>query len=150
MSQLTVAPEMLSVAASDLAGIGAKITAANTAAATLTTNLQAAAADEVSAALATFFGAHALQYQDLGTQLANFHDRFVRALSAAGGSYAATDTLNAVNAQTMALLGRPLIGNGADATTPGGNGRPAGLLYGNGGAGAAGRPGQAGGNGGAG
>jgi hypothetical protein len=30
--------------------------------------------------------------------------------------------LNAVNVPTQAMLGRPLIGNGANASTPGANG----------------------------
>ncbi len=84
-----------------------------------------------------------------------FHDQFVAALTAGGGLYssaeaaAATplqDLLNVVNAPTQALLGRPLIGDGADGTAPGQAGGAGGLLYGNGGNGAAGtNPGVAGG-----
>ncbi|GAB7146256.1 hypothetical protein LRC484719_48700 [Mycobacterium riyadhense] len=149
---VTVVPQLLAVAASDLAGIGSTISAANAVAAAQTTRMAAAAADEVSAALAALFETYAQHYQTIGAQVATFHDQFVNALTAASGSYAATEAVNvghslltAVNAQTMALLGRPLIGDGADATVPGGNGAPGGLLYGNGGAGAAGESGVAGG-----
>ena len=48
------------------------------------------------------------------------------------------------------LVGRPLFGNGANATTPGAAGAAGGLLYGNGGNGAAGVSGVNDGAGGAG
>ncbi|BBX96233.1 hypothetical protein MLAC_15270 [Mycobacterium lacus] len=82
-------------------------------------------------------------------------------MAAGAGWYASAEAANAsllqsvehqalalVNAPTETLLGRPLIGNGANATTPGGRGADGGLLYGSGGNGAAGGPGQAGGAGG--
>ncbi|WP_411550947.1 PGRS repeat-containing protein, partial [Mycobacterium shinjukuense] len=47
------------------------------------------------------------------------------------------------------FFGRPLIGNGADGTSPGQAGGPGGWLYGNGGNGAPGAGGQPGGAGGA-
>jgi hypothetical protein len=60
------------------------------------------------------------------------------------------DVLGVVNAPTEALLGRPLIGNGANgAPGTGQAGGPGGILFGNGGAGGSGAPGQAGGAGGA-
>jgi len=55
----------------------------------------------------------------------------VQALSSGAGSYAATEAANAaagqglldlLNAPTQLLFNRPLIGNGAEATTPGGPG----------------------------
>ena len=63
MSFVSVAPEMVAAAAADLAGIGSAISAANAAAAVPTTEVVAAAADEVSAAIAALFGAHAQEYQ---------------------------------------------------------------------------------------
>ncbi len=112
-----------------------------TAAAALpTTGILAAGADEVSAAIAALFGAHGQAYQALSAQAAALHAQFVQSLNSASGAYAAAETanveqqlLNAINALTQALLGRPLIGNGADGTTPGQAGAPGGLLYGNGG-----------------
>ncbi|WP_338157580.1 PGRS repeat-containing protein, partial [Mycobacterium marinum] len=69
----------------------------------------------------------------------------VQTLSASSASYAGAEASNAaqalldlINAPTQALLGRPLIGNGADGATVGGLGTPGGaggLLYGNGGRG---------------
>ncbi len=76
-------------------------------------------------------------------------------LNAGAGSYLAAEAANAesnllgaINAPAVALFGRPIIGDGANATTPGGAGGDGGLLIGNGGNGAAGAAGQAGGAGG--
>ncbi|WP_415823522.1 PE family protein, partial [Mycobacterium basiliense] len=160
MSFVNVAPELVAAAATQLGSIGSAVNTANAAAAASTTTVLPAAADEVSAAIAAVFGIHAQQYQKLSTQATAFHDQFVRALSGAAGSYASAeavnsslqswgqDILNAINAPTQALLGRPLIGNGADATVAGQNGGDGGILIGSGGAGAAGGDGQAGGSGG--
>ncbi|WP_373234357.1 PE family protein, partial [Mycobacterium marinum] len=157
MSFVVVVPEMLSMAATDLASVGSALSAANTAAAAPTTSILAAAGDEVSAAVAALFSVHAHNYQALGRQAAAFHAQFVAALSAGGGGYGAAEAanvqqslLNLINGPTQALLGRPLIGNGADGAAPGQTGGAGGLLYGNGGNGAPGaNPGVAGGAGGA-
>ncbi|KZS64282.1 hypothetical protein A4G28_07720 [Mycobacterium ostraviense] len=78
----------------------------------------------------------------------------MRALTASAGAYVSTEAanveqnlLNAINAPTQTLLGRPLIGNGADGgpEQPGG---PGGLLLGGGGHGGNGGPDQPGGAGG--
>ncbi len=131
MSLVIVAPETVAAAALDVARIGSSIGAANAAAAGSTTSVLAAGADEVSAAIATLFGSHAREYQAISTQVAAFHDRFAQTLSAAVGSYVSAEAtnaaplatlehnvLNALNAPTQALLGRPLIGDGA-AGAPG-------------------------------
>ncbi len=49
-----------------------------------------------------------------------------------------------INAPTEFLFDRPLIGNGANATMPGGAGQDGGILFGNGGNGAVGLPGNPG------
>lgn len=156
MSFVIAVPEFLSAAATDLANLGSTISAANAAASIPTTGVLAAGADDVSAAIAALFGAHAQAYQTISAQAATFHAQFVQTLSAGAGAYANAEAanvqqslLNAINAPTQALLGRPLIGDGADGTAPGQNGGAGGLLYGNGGNGAAGLIGN-GGSGGAG
>ncbi|EFP19910.1 hypothetical protein TMCG_01078, partial [Mycobacterium tuberculosis SUMu003] len=141
---------MLSAAAADVASIGAALSAANGAAAPTTAGVLAAGADEVSAAIASLFSGYARDYQALSAQMARFHQQFVQALTASVGSYAAAEAANAsplqaleqqvlaaINAPTQTLLGRPLIGNGADGL-PGQNGGAGGLLWGNGGNGGAG------------
>ncbi|OQZ87774.1 PE family protein, partial [Mycobacterium alsense] len=156
MSFLFAMPEMVSAAASDLAGIGSGLSAANTAAAATTTVLVPAAADEVSAAIAAVFGGHAQAFQAVSAQAAAFQEQFVQALGGGAGAYAAAEATNAqqalmgaVNAPAQALVGRPLIGDGANgAPGSGANGGAGGLLWGNGGNGGSGTAGQAGGKGG--
>ena len=88
MSYLLTMPDELVAAATDLAGIGSSISAANASAAPLTTVIEAAAADEVSAAIAALFGAHGQAYQQQGALAAVFHGQFVRSLTAGAGAYA--------------------------------------------------------------
>ncbi|WP_156687294.1 PecA family PE domain-processing aspartic protease [Mycobacterium sp. Marseille-P9652] len=166
MSFVITAPEFVSDAATKVANIGSWIGAAHAAAAAPTTEILTAGADEVSGAIKTIFSAYASSYQALAVQAATMHTQFVQALNSGAGMYAATeaasadplqilqqDILAVVNAPTNMLLGRPLIGDGADGVTnargvgtPGG---PGGILMGNGGHGgnstAAGAPGGAGG-----
>ncbi len=162
MSFVIAAPEALVAVASDLAGIGSALAEANAAALAPTTALLAAGADEVSAAIAALFGAHGQAYQTVSAQASAFHAQFVQALTGGGGAYAAAEAANVsaaqstdqrlldlINGPTQALLGRPLIGDGANGG-PGQDGGPGGLLYGNGGnGGTSTTAGVAGGNGGA-
>ncbi len=102
---------------------------ANSSAALATTGLLAAGGDEVSAAIASLFSVHGQGHQQVAAQMTAFHDRFVQALTAGAGAYAHAEAANAsplqtleqdvlgvINAPTQALLGRPLIGDGAAGT----------------------------------
>lgn len=91
MSFVIVARDALAAAAADLAQIGSAVNAGNLAAANPTTAVAAAAADEVSAALAALFGAHAREYQAAAAQAAAYHEQFVHRLSATATSYAVTE-----------------------------------------------------------
>ncbi|GJO89903.1 hypothetical protein NJB1728910S_29300, partial [Mycobacterium marinum] len=91
MSFVLVAPDMLATAAADVVQIGSAVSAGNLAAAIPTTEVMAAAADEVSGAIAALFGANAQEYQAAAAQAATFHEQFVRALSKAGASYASAE-----------------------------------------------------------
>ncbi|OBS01012.1 hypothetical protein A9W98_01800 [Mycobacterium gordonae] len=146
MSHLWAVPELLASTATDLSDIGSALMTANAATVAPTAGLLPPAADEISAAITSVFADHARVYQVLSRQAAAFHDQFVQTLSAAAGSYAAAEAANAsplqavvdnvlgvINAPTNALLGRPLIGNGADGTMASPNGGAGGLLVGNGG-----------------
>lgn len=128
MSFLIASPEALAATATYLTGIGSAISAANAVAAAPTTEILAAGTDEVSTAISALFGAHAQAYQALSAHVAAFHAQFVHTLTAGAGSYMAAEAaaasplqalqlelLNAINAPTLALLGRPLIGDGTDA-----------------------------------
>ncbi|ORB32748.1 PE family protein, partial [Mycobacterium persicum] len=161
MAYLLVSPDIVAAATQDLSKLGSTIGAANAAAATSTTEVLLAAADEVSARIAELFGAYGREYQVISAEVAAFYSRFLQVLNAGAAAYAFAeaanmphlqmleqDVLNLVNAPAQRLLGRPLIGNGANATVPGGTGGDGGILLGNGGNGAAGAAGQAGGAGG--
>ncbi len=146
MSFVLVSPETVAAVATDLKRIGASLAHENASAAASTTAVVSAAADEVSTAVAALFSQHAQGYQAAAAQVAAFHSRFVQALTAGAGAYAFAEAANAsplqsamgaVSASAQTLLSRPLIGNGANATTPGGNGGDGGWLFGSGGNGTA-------------
>ncbi|WP_415624167.1 PE family protein, partial [Mycobacterium intermedium] len=136
MSYLVAVPELVTAAATQVAGIGSSLSAANAAAAVPITGLAAAAGDEVSAAIATLFSNYGQVYQALSAEAAVFQSQFVQALSAAGNAFAVAEAANAsplqmleqqllgvINAPTNLLLGRPLIGDGVDgAAGTGANG----------------------------
>ncbi|BBC63861.1 hypothetical protein MMRN_07570 [Mycobacterium marinum] len=151
MSYVIATPDLLSAAATDLAGIGNTIGQASYAAAAPTTAVISAAADEISMQIAALFGAHGQAFQAVSSQAALFHDQFVQALTTGASSYASAEAasqnlLNLVNAPTQALLNRPLIGNGANgAAGTGASGGDGGILIGNGGAGGSGATGVTGG-----
>ncbi|MCV7077687.1 PE family protein, partial [Mycobacterium szulgai] len=159
MSFVNVVPDVLATAATDLTGVNSLLSAANAAAAAPTTGLLAAAQDEVSAAIAGLFSEYAHGYQAVSAQATEFHTWFVQALTAGVGSYVSTEAasasplqqlLNLINAPSVALTQRPLIGNGTNGAPGTGNdGTPGGWLIGDGGAGGSGGVGQKGGAGGA-
>ncbi|MCW2660519.1 MAG: hypothetical protein JWP83_1671 [Mycobacterium sp.] len=112
MSAVLVVPDMLETAAADVARIGSAVTAGNLAAAVPTTELAAAGADEVSAAIAALFGAHAQEFQAAAARATTYYEQFVRTLSAAATSYLATEATVATS-----LQGSPLPGGAANAAT---------------------------------
>ena len=111
---VVVAPEVLAAASGDLAGIEDTIKAAAAAAAPSTTGITAAAGDEVSAALAGFFGSYAQEFQTLSAQATQFHAQFVHTLNEAAAAYATAEAvsvwpLRALLQQAEGLgIGRPL------------------------------------------
>src|ERR1700747_1674826 len=125
VSYVVATPDFLRTAAEDLAAMGSAVSAANAAAANSTTSLLAAGADEVSTRIAALFAAHALEFQAVSSRAAQFNEQFVLGLAANAYAYLTTEIANAerglwnaVNAPAQSLLGHPLIGTGANATTP--------------------------------
>lgn len=94
MSFVTAATDLLSAAAADVAQIGSTVTAAHAAAAVPTTEILAAAEDEVSTAIAGLFSSHARDFQALAVEAADFHVRFVQTLLASAGGYAGAEAAN--------------------------------------------------------
>lgn len=93
-SYVSAAPDLLTSAATDLAGIASSLSEANSAATAKTTAVIAAAKDEVSAAIARLFGAYGQQFQALSTQAAAAHTGFVQTLNATAHAYARTEDAN--------------------------------------------------------
>jgi hypothetical protein len=87
MSYVIAAPEMMTSAATDLAGIGSALSEAHAAAATPTVALVPAAADEVSAAVTKVFSAHAASFQAAATKAAAFGGQFAQNLHASAFSF---------------------------------------------------------------
>ena len=83
--------ELMTAAASDLAGIGSNLNAAHLTAAASGVAVIPAAADEVSAGIAHLFSAHAQDYQALAAQASAFHEDFVQHLTASAASYASIE-----------------------------------------------------------
>lgn len=91
MSYVLALPEVMAAAAEEATSIGSAVATASQGMAGATTELLAAAEDEVSAAIAAMFSAHGQGYQALSAQAAAFHERFTQALSGASGAYVAAE-----------------------------------------------------------
>jgi hypothetical protein len=87
MSYLIATPEIVSTAATDLAGIASNLGAANSAATASTTEVLPAALDEVSAEIAALFDAHGQAFQAASAQAAAFHEQFVQLINAGMTAY---------------------------------------------------------------
>jgi hypothetical protein len=159
MSFVNAAPESVAVAATDLARIGSALNASNLAALAPTTGVLAAGADDVSAAVAGVFGAHAEAYQAISAQMTSFQQQFVQQVNAGAAQYAATEAQGVSSMQQLqsvasspvqTLTGHPLIGAAASVLAGtgdfGGTGSPGGWFFGSGGSGAAGAVGGNGGS----
>ncbi len=109
MTNLLVEPEIITTAVADIEYIGSTVSAASAAVAAPTTGLLAAAADEVSSAIAKVFGAHGQEFQAVVGQVEAFHTAFQQTLTAAANAYAQTETAAA------AMLGGALTATAAPA-----------------------------------
>ena len=116
-----IAPEFVTGAASDLANVGSAINAANAAAAAFTSDVVAAGADDVSAAVASVFGAHGQAYQTISAQAATFHQQFVQLLSTTAGAYAGAEAANASPLQNLSGLAANAAANIGYGNTGSGN-----------------------------
>lgn len=114
MTYLITEPQIMAAAAADIDRIGWAIREINASAASSTTQLAAAAADEVSTATARLFGAYAQEYRATVNRAAEFQGQLSRALVATGAAYAESEAANAVSVSgTVAGL--------AASATPGPN-----------------------------
>ena len=95
MSLVIAAPESMTAAATDLAGIGSAVDAAHLAAAPSTVGVLPAAADEVSSGVAQLFSQHAVDYQALAGKAAAFQQQFVQNLTSSASAYVSAEASNA-------------------------------------------------------
>ncbi|ORW94509.1 hypothetical protein AWC27_07345 [Mycobacterium szulgai] len=95
MTNMLAQPAAMAAAAADIAGLGSAISEANAAAATRTTGVLAAAADEVSAATAMLFNDLGQEYQAVTRLIEGYQRDFVAALGGAANAYAGTEATSA-------------------------------------------------------
>ncbi len=106
-------PATIAQAATDLTAIDSTLIAAHLQAAGPTQALLPPAADEVSAGITQLFSQHAEDFQHAAAQASAYHDQFVRTMTAAAGSYAGAEAVNASSLQQLAfeIIGR-LVNSG--------------------------------------
>jgi hypothetical protein len=131
MSFLVAEPELVTAAAGNLAGIGATIEEANAAAAARTTAITAAAADDVSLAIAEMFGTYGQQFHTLSADAAAFHSEFVTLLNGGAGAYISAELANA-ELSGSAAASTPILGGLLGGSGGSGGGLLGGLLGGGG------------------
>lgn len=102
MTYLLANSPVLTAAAAEVDEIGVAIGHADQVAVGATAGIRVAAADEVSAAIASFFNVYADGYAQISRQAAAVHGAFARALAAAGDSYARAETMAASALTTVA------------------------------------------------
>jgi len=110
MSYLVTTPDWVAAVAGDLAGIGSSLQQATTAASAPTTGIAAAAADEVSAAVAGLFASFGQEFQAVNAQVSSYHADFVQLLNGSAAAYANAEIAN----------GRTVLAGAAATTVPGG------------------------------
>ncbi len=109
MSFVIAVPDVIALAATDLADIGSTVSAARTAAAVPTVAVVPAAADEVSTGVAHLFSAHAQDYQALAVRAAVSYEQFVQRLTASAGSFASAEATNAASLRWPVVAGAASI-----------------------------------------
>jgi hypothetical protein len=120
MSFVTTQSPALLAAASRLQALGSALAAQNAAAATPTTGVAPAAADEVSALQAMQFSAYGTWYQQVSAQAAAIHQMLVNTLASSAGSYGETESANRAATGSTSLSGllSALTGGSSSATGP--------------------------------
>jgi PE-PPE domain/PE family len=121
MTYVLTQPQAVATAAADVAAIGSTVDEATAAAAGRTTGVVAAAADEVSTAVATLFDTYANEWQGLIARAAVFHRELAQTLAAAGNAYANAEaaSLAALTAPLRALSASLPVGSSTTGATGG-------------------------------
>jgi hypothetical protein len=105
MSYVTTAPAAISAAATQLEGVGTSFATESAGAASATTAVSPAAADEVSILQSGVFSTYGQLYQTVSAQAQAIHQQFVNALQQSSGSYQETEGANQAGAAANSLSG---------------------------------------------
>ena len=103
MSFVNTQPAAIAAAASQIEGIANSFAAESSAAASSTTDVLPAAADEVSGLQAGVFSTYGQLYQSVSAQAQAIHQQFVQLLNQSSSSYQETETANQAGAAANAL-----------------------------------------------
>ncbi|AYE93771.1 PE family protein [Mycobacterium paragordonae] len=108
VSYVFAQPPALAAAATELAGLGTAIGEAAAVAAAPTTALMTAAADEVSTAIAAFFGGFGQEFQTVSAQLGTLYQGLVQNLNSTIDYYVNAEAINTAQLRQSVLRAIPL------------------------------------------
>jgi hypothetical protein len=94
MSYVNTAPAAIAAAATQLEGVGTSFATESAGAASATTAIAPAAADEVSALQSGVFSTYGQLYQTVSAKAQAVHQQFVNTLQQSSGSYQETEAAN--------------------------------------------------------
>jgi hypothetical protein len=115
MSFVTTAPAAISAAATQLEGMGTSFATESSAAASSTTAISPAAADEVSILQSGVFSTYGQLYQTVSAQAQAIHQQFVNTLQQSSGSYQQVEGANQAGAAANSLSNATSSGTSAAA-----------------------------------
>jgi PE family/PPE-SVP subfamily C-terminal region len=117
MSYVTTAPAAISAAATQLEGVGTSFATESAGAASSTTAISPAAADEVSILQSGVFSTYGQLYQTVSAQAQAIHQQFVNTLQQSSGSYQETEGANQAGAAANSLSGASSAASNSAQTT---------------------------------
>ncbi|WP_310786297.1 PE family protein [Mycobacterium sp. Z3061] len=114
MSVLSIVPDAVATASSNLESVGSALRSASDAAVRRTTAIAPPAADEISSAITRLFGSHGQEFAAVNARASAFHAEFVKLLNGGALQYVNAEIANAQ--QTLSsLLGGASVVNPAEA-----------------------------------
>lgn len=116
MSLLTVVPDAVATASSNIENLGSSLRSAGDAAVRSTTAIAPPGADEISAAITTLFGTHGQEFAAVNARAAAFQAEFVKLLNGGALQYVNAEIANAQQALSGLLAGAGVV-NPAEAVS---------------------------------
>ena len=118
MSFVNTQPAAIAAAATQIEGIANSFAAESAAAASSTTDVLPAAADEVSGLQAGVFSTYGQLYQSVSAQAQAIHQQFVQLLNQSSSSYQDTETANQAGAAANSLSNASGSASSAASSAP--------------------------------